>query len=300
MKAGHVAELVLLAAIWGASFLFQRVAAPEFGPAPLVATRVGIAALILTVVLALRGGLHHLKAHWRILLLLGALNTAIPFTLFALATLHVTAGIASVLNGTVPLFAAAIGLLWFGERLDRQRLSGLLLGFVGVLLLVWKDGGRAGGPGVLAGLAASVLYAISAHLSRRRLAGVDPLAVAAGSQLGATALIAGPALWYLPSTVPSARAGMSAILLGVFCTGAAYVLYFRLVANVGAVRAMAVTYLIPVFGMLWGWWFLAEGATVRMALGAMLVLVGVAFATGMWRPVPSVAPSLGARSSLAE
>jgi drug/metabolite transporter (DMT)-like permease len=279
-------ELGLLGAIWGASFLFQRVAVPEFGPVLLVATRVGIAAIILVAIAMARGQLHGLRSHWRLLLLLGALNTAIPFTLFAFATLHVTAGIASVLNGTVPLWAGAIGWLWFGERLDANRTAGLLLGFVGVVLLVWRDGGRAGGAGVIAGLAAAVLYAIAAHLTRRRLAAVDPMVVAAGSQLSATLLVIGPALALGPTAPISTRAATSGILLGVFCTGVAYILFFRLIRRIGAMRAMSVSYLIPLFGMLWGWIFLHEGVTLRMGLGAILVLAGVAFATGTLRPVP--------------
>jgi drug/metabolite transporter (DMT)-like permease len=299
MTPRDLAELILLGGIWGASFLFQRVAAPEFGPMALVATRVGIAAAILTMLLVIRGGLQQVKQHWRVLLVLGAVNTAIPFTLFAFATLHVTAGIASVLNGTVPLFAAAIGRVWFGDRLDRHGGVGLALGFVGVVMLVWKDGGRAGGPGVAAGLAAATLYAIAAHFSRRRLAGVDPIAVAAGSQLWATALMIVPALIFLPPA-PSVRARTSAVLLGVLCTGVAYLLFFRLIARVGALRSMMVSYLIPLFGMLWGWWFLGEGVTVRMGIGAVLVLLGVAFTTGMLRPVTPVTQREAARSTIPE
>ncbi|MBK8249937.1 MAG: DMT family transporter [Gemmatimonadetes bacterium] len=289
MTPRDLVELVLLAAIWGASFLFQRVAAPEFGPVPLVATRVGIAAVILLGLLVAQGGLRGVRTHWRSLLLLGAINTAIPFTLFAFATLHVTAGIASVLNGTVPLWAGAIARFWFRERLGPNKTAGLLLGFVGVVMLVWRDGGRAGGPGVVAGLLAAFLYAIAAHLSRRRLATVDPMVVAAGSQVGALLLTVGPAVALLPATPISARAATAGILLGVFCTGVAYVLFFRLIRRIGAMRTMSVSYLIPVFGMLWGWVFLREGVTLRMGIGAALVLAGVAFATGVLQPIPESA-----------
>lgn len=286
MTRRDLLELVLLGAIWGASFLFQRVAASEFGPVLLVTTRVGIAAVILLGLLAAQGGLGGVRTHWRSLLLLGAINTAIPFTLFAFAMLHVTAGIASVLNGTVPLWAGAIGLFWFKERLGPNRTVGLLVGFVGVVLLVWRDGGRAGWPGVAAGLAASLLYAIAAHLSRRPLATVDPMVVAGGSQLFATLLTIGPAMTMLPTTRISASASVSAALLGVVCTGIAYILFFRLIRRIGAMRTMSVSYLIPLFGMLWGWVFLREAVTLRMGIGAALVLAGVAFATGVLRPIP--------------
>ncbi len=285
MTPRDLGALVLLAAIWGASFLFQRVAAPAFGPVPLVAMRVGIAAVILGALLASRGQLRQVRAHWKVLLLLGAINTAIPFSLFAFATLHVTAGIASVLNGTVPLWAAAIGRLWYGERLDGARATGLALGFLGVVVLVWKDGGTAAGPGVAAGLAAAFLYAVAAHLSRRRLGDVDAMVVAGGSQAGAAILILGPALTLAPGDAPPVTAWWSAVLLGVFCTALAYLLFFGLIARVGAMRAMTVSYLIPVFGMLWGWLLLSEPITGRMVAGGVLVLVGVAFTTGVWQPV---------------
>jgi drug/metabolite transporter (DMT)-like permease len=238
-----------------------------------------------------RGGMRRIAKQWRPLLLLGAINTAVPFTLFAFATLHVTAGVASVLNGTVPLWAAVIGRAWFGERLDTNRTLGLLLGFVGVLLLVWRDGGRAGGPGVVAGLTAAILYAIAAFFTRRRLATEDPMVVAAGSQLGASLLTLGPAIAVGTAAPLSTRGLVSGILLGVFCTGVAYILFFRLIRRIGTMRAMSVSYLIPLFGMLWGWLLLREGVTLRMGVGAILVLAGVAFATGVLRPVPEPAPA---------
>jgi drug/metabolite transporter (DMT)-like permease len=270
-------ELVLLAAIWGASFLFMRVAAPEFGPLALIALRVTIAALFLVAILAARGQLGGLHRRALDLAVVGALNSAIPFTLFAYATLSLPAGYSSVLNATVPLFGAVIGFVWLRERLALQRILGLALGFGGVVTLVAAKLTVAGDRlAVAAGLAAAVLYAFAAHVTRRRLSDLPPLAIATGSQLAASALLAPFALATLPAESPSARAWLCAAVLGVLCTGVAYVLYFRLLAAVGAARSMTVTYLIPLFGILWGATFLGEPMHVSTALGGAIVLLGVA------------------------
>lgn len=284
MTGRDLTQLVLLAAIWGASFLFQRISSPEFGPAALVALRTGIAAAILLSILGLRGHMRKLSGHWPTLTILGAINTAIPFTLFALAALTLPAGMSSVLNGTVPLFTAAVGRLWFGDRLDAGRLVGLVIGFAGVLLLVRPAPGASPSViGVAAGLGAASLYGIAAHLSRRRLQGVDPMAVAAGTQLAAALIMLGPALLLWPEQALTPRAWSSVLGLGILCTGVAYILYFRLIASIGALRTVGVTYLIPVFGMIWGALFLGERVTLLMTAGAVLILAGVAFATGALR-----------------
>ena len=172
------AELILLGAIWGGSFLLMRIAAPEFGAIPLIAARVGIAAVFLILVLARRGGLDHLLRNAAGLSVLGAINSAIPFSLFAYAVLSVTAGFAAVLNSTAPLFGALVAFVWLRERLAPIRVAGLIVGFAGVLVLVWgrlsftRDGA---GWAVLAGLTASILYGISANYTKRRLSAVDPL-----------------------------------------------------------------------------------------------------------------------------
>lgn len=285
MNARALSELVLLSAIWGASFMFQRIASPVFGPVALVALRVGIAALILVAMLAAQGKLAALKRDWRMIAFIGAINSAIPFTMFAFATLSVSAGVAAVLNGGVPFFTALIGWLVYADRLDRIKVAGLSLGFLGLLLVVSGEFTHVGGggrhvAGVIAGLSAAVLYAFAALLTKRKLAHVDPLVVAGGSQLAAIALMIVPALFLWPAEPPHRTAWVSAIVLGVACTGLAYALFFRLVARVGAVQVTAVAYLIPVFGMLWGALFLREVVTPVMVLGSAIVLAGVALTTG--------------------
>ena len=268
-------ELVLLAAVWGGAFLFTRVAAPEFGPIPLIATRVAVAALFLLVLVFVQGKQRLLLRNFGPLLLMGALNTAIPFTMFAYATLHVPAGFAAVLNGTVPLFSAVIALFWKLESLPPLRIAGLLIGFIGVVILVLpKLGGTNDLLAVLAGLGAANLYGFSAHYSKRRFAGEDSLVVSTGTLLAASGLLLPLAFFWWPAKFPPAVAWGNVVALGLVCTALAYVIYFNLLARVGAMRSVTVTYLIPPFGMLWGYLVLGEAFTWNMVLGCAVIVVG--------------------------
>lgn len=284
MHTRDLLDLLMLGAIWGASFLFMRVAAPEFGAVPLIAARVGIAAAFLLPVLARRVGLRSLYEHASELLIIGAINSAIPFSLFAYAVLSVTAGFASVLNSTAPLFGALVAFIWLRDRPGPARVAGLIIGFAGVLVLVWgrvavaDDGG---GLAVLAGLSAAVLYGISANYVKKRLGGVDSLVVATGSLVAATVLLTPVAVFYWPQTPPTATSWISAVLLAVVCTGIAYILYFRLLSRVGPSKTLAVTYLIPVFGVLWGHFLLREPITASMVAGCTVILIGTTLATGI-------------------
>jgi drug/metabolite transporter (DMT)-like permease len=294
MRPSDAAELLLLAALWGASFLFMRVAAPELGPIPLMALRVSIAALLLFPALALRRGLGDLRGRLAPVAVVGALNSALPFCLLAYATLSVTAGLASILNATSPLWGGLVAHLWLKDRLGPSRTLGLAVGFGGVVFLVWgRASFRPGGAGlaVVAALAATLSYGIAASYAKRFLSGVNPLAVAAGSQVAASALLlpVAAALW--PAGPISVRAWWSVVLLGVFCTALAYLLYFRLIAHVGPARAIAVTFLIPPFAIAWGAAFLGEAIGGRMLAGSAVVIAGTALATGMVKlPGPRPAP----------
>lgn len=273
-------ELFVLGGLWGASFLFMRVAAPEFGAVPLIAVRVAIAALLLGSILRLRGVAIAWRRSLLPLTLVGAVNSALPFCLFAYATLSVNAGFAALLNATAPLFGALVGWIWLRERPARSRIAGLLVGFSGVVVLVWgKLSFAADGLAIWAGLAAALGYGIAAHATRRYLADLEPLAVAAGTQITAALLLIGPAFWLWPTEELSSRAWFAALAVGVFCTGLAYLLYFRLIQNLGPTRAITVAYLIPLFGMLWGFLFLAEAVTPRMVLGGAGILLGVALSS---------------------
>lgn len=287
MKNSDAGELALLAALWGASFLFMRLGAAEFGPVALAAVRVAGATLCLLPLLALRGQLGELRRHWRPIVTVGLINSALPFLLYSYAALSISAGLSSIFNAATPLFGALIAWLWLRDRLTPPRIAGLAIGFAGVLWLAWdKASFKPGGSGwaVLACLGATLCYGLAASFTKKHLAGVAPLAVATGSQLGATLALALPALWWWPAAAPSATAWGAATLLALLCTGVAYVLYFRLIAHIGAANAITVTFLIPVFAVAWGWLFLAERPTGAMALGCVVILLGTGLATGVLRP----------------
>jgi drug/metabolite transporter (DMT)-like permease len=295
MRRGDVFDLVLLAALWGGSFLFMRIAAPEFGAMAMVEVRTLVAALFLTALLAKGRGTAEMREHWRPIAFVGLVNSAIPFALFAYAMLALTAGFAAILNATSPLFGAVIAFAWLRERLPWQRVLGLAIGFVGVAVLVaGKPSFDARGDAwaIALALLASLSYGIGPNFTKRHLTGVSPLSIATGSQIAASILVLPLALAFLPEHAPSALAWTAAILLGVACTGLAYILYFRLIAHIGPTRAIAVTFLIPAFGMLWGALALGEAVNVGMLGGCAVILFGTALATGVVGP-----PSLRRRTS---
>jgi drug/metabolite transporter (DMT)-like permease len=288
MRPGDLRDLVLLAALWGASFLFMRVTAPAFGPLAMAGVRVAGAALLLLPVLRWRGEWPALRRHWRALAVVGLTNSALPFALFGYAALHLTGGLAAIFNAATPLFGALIAWAWLRELLTPWRVLGLVVGFVGVagLALVKAGDTSAGGPVLAIGacLAGPLMYGFSASFTRRRLAGVPSMAVAAGSQLSAALALAVPAALTWPAVAPAPGAWLMLLALSALCTGLAYVLYFRLIANAGPANAMTVTYLVPAFAVAWGALFLGETLTWPMVLGCAVILLGTALATGLLPP----------------
>lgn len=283
MKTRDRLDLLVLGAIWGASFLFMRVAAPEFGPIALTGIRVAIAAIFLVALLAWRGGARCLPSLALPLTALGAVNSALPFTLFAYATLYITAGATAVLNASVPLFAAVIAYFWLRDRLSPVAIVGLVVGFGGVVILVWDRASFGNGSGIwapLAGLAGGLSYGIAANYTKKRLHGVSPLVSATGSLVAATVLLLPLVVVYWPPVSPGFLSWLCVIVLGVACTAIAYLLYFRLIARVGPAKTVTVTYLVPLFGMLWGLVFLGEKITASMLVACGVILLGTALATG--------------------
>jgi drug/metabolite transporter (DMT)-like permease len=275
MNPRDLTFFVTLGALWGGSFLLTRVSAPDFGPIPLVGVRIGVAAILMVSILAIRRELAGLRGRLLSLAFVGALNSAIPFCLFAYATLSLPAGFTSVLNASTPVAGAVLGALVLGERLGRRRAIGLGAGFVGVLILVADRISKPGNAAAIgAGLLASFCYAIAGHYTRERLKDLKPMTIAAGSMLGSALLLLIPTLALWPSAPPSGRAWTNAIILGIACTGIAYALYFALIASLGAVRAMAVTYVIPVFGVLWGALLLHEAVPASTVVGGAVILAG--------------------------
>lgn len=286
MKAADLAELIVLAALWGASFLFMRVAAPAFGPVALIFVRVAVASACLLPILLWRGEARGLIDNWRPLLLVGLLNSALPFCLFAWATLSLSAGFTSVLNATAPLWGALVAYLWLKTALPFSRVLGLTIGFLGVLVLVWgKVSFKPGGDGwaIGAALLATLSYGIAANYSKQKLAQISPLLVAGGSQLAACLLLLPLAIWLWPAQPVAAVAWQASVALGIACTALAYLLFFRLIAHVGPSKAIAVTFLIPLFAILWGGLFLGEVLSTPMLLGGIIILAGTSLALGLWQ-----------------
>ena len=283
-----VGDFLMLAAIWGSSFMFMRMATVEFGAIPTAAVRVGIAALFLLPIVWLRGLLPVLGKHWKRIFFIGLLNSGIPFACFSFALLSITTGLSAILNATVPMFGALIAWAWLKDKPTPSRVLGLLIGFAGVALLAWDKAtfkpdasGVAPAWAILACLLACICYGISASYTKRYLSGLPPLVTAAGSQIGATLGLALPALWLWPARLPGTSAWLALLAVGVVCTGVAYILFFRLIENAGPPRALAVTFVVPVFAVLYGGLFLGESVTPWMLGCAAVIVCGTALATGL-------------------
>ena len=283
-----VGDFLMLAAIWGSSFMFMRMATVEFGAIPTAAVRVGIAALFLLPIVWLRGLLPVLGKHWKRIFFIGLLNSGIPFACFSFALLSITTGLSAILSATVPMFGALIAWAWLKDKPTPSRVLGLLIGFAGVALLAWDKAtfkpdasGVAPAWAILACLLACICYGISASYTKRYLSGLPPLVTAAGSQIGATLGLALPALWLWPARLPGTSAWLALLAVGVVCTGVAYILFFRLIENAGPPRALAVTFVVPVFAVLYGGLFLGESVTPWMLGCAAVIVCGTALATGL-------------------
>ena len=281
MNARQFGILVFLAALWGASFLFMRVAAPEFGAVWLIEGRVGLAGLVLLPWVLPGGGLGRILPRWRSMLVVGLLNAALPFVLIAWATTLISAGVASILNATVPIFSAIFGFLVLRERLGPIQVLGIVLGFAGVVVLIsWRQDGMALPPpgAVAAALAACLSYVLAAHYTRHRMREVRPLDYVVGMQLSAALLLMPLLPLFAPQVLPGAVAWWSMLGLAVLSTALAFWLYFRLLHEIGATRTLTVTYLIPVFAIVWGHLLLDEQVGWGIAISCVLIVLGTALA----------------------
>jgi drug/metabolite transporter (DMT)-like permease len=278
MRQGDIARLVSLAAIWGASFLFNRITAPALGPVLTAELRTLIAGLALAAWFAFSGFDPQWRRWWPQYTIVGILSSAVPFLLWAYAALTLPAGLLSVLNATSPMWGALCSAFLLGERLHGKRIIGLALGFFGVALVTQPTDDEALYlPAVLGALAAAFCYGLAAAYMKRWAANVPSRGMAVGTQLVAgTLLIPFIPLWP-PAAAPTPLVAASMLALGLVCGAIAYLLYFRLIADIGATGALTVTYLIPVFGVLWGALFLGETVTLLMLAGAALVIAGTVF-----------------------
>ncbi len=276
-------ELLILSAIWGSSFLFLRIASPEFGPIFLIELRVASGLLILMPICLLLGKFKELKQNWEIISIVGLANMAIPFCFFAYSALNMGAGALSIINATVPFFTALIAFILYQQKLSRVGLLGLLIGFSGVVALVFDPSESSGITSKLAipsALFACVLYGLALNLVAQKLQGVSGISITVGGLLFSTLFLFPLAILERPEVMPLGSVWVSVLALGIVCTGFGYILFYRLIARIGSQQAIMTTYLIPIFSILWGNLFLAESITVFMVLGVILVLSGVGMTTG--------------------
>lgn len=282
MNPADYGRLVLLAAIWGGAFPFMRVAAPALGAVVTAELRVLIGGLALLIWLRLSGEGIEVRRHWRFYLLIGMVGIALPFTLYAYAATLASASLLSILNATAPMFGLAWSSALGDERITLRRAAGLALGLAGVAIIA-SPGGLDASPQLLlasaAALAACCAYGVVGVLMKRFSSGATPRAMAAGNQLAAALGLLPLALLMLPSTPPAALVVGNMLALGLLASGVAFLLYFRLMADVGATKALAVTYLIPLFGVLWGWLFLGESLPPSALAGGALILSGTVLVT---------------------
>lgn len=281
MTTASLARLLLLSAIWGSSFMLMRVAVPAVGPVALIGARVMLAALILTAFgLLMKKSLAGQKNYGRYLRL-GILNSAIPFMLIGYAVKFLPAGLLSILNATTPIWGALLGLVLTRTTVTRKTALGLTLGVIGVALLVGLDHANlpaGSGLAIIAALGASFCYALSAHDARYNPVS-DPFLLALGSMWAATLVITPAVPFYLPDIWPPAHIIASIAMLGIVSSGVAYLLYFRLVSDIGPAPALTVTFLIPVFGVFFGVVFLDETIGWHTVIGSAVIISGTVLVT---------------------
>jgi drug/metabolite transporter (DMT)-like permease len=283
MRQSSWIRLVVLGAIWGSSFIFMRVAVPAFGPFTSAFGRLFIGGLALALVLPALKQRLEFRRHFKQFLGFGLINSAIPFSLYAFAALKVPAAYSAVLNSTSPLWGTVFAFLIVREAVSWRQWLGVVIGIVGVALLVKPAPGVVFDLGIFlglgAGLAAAACYGLAGVLIKKSQHKIPSTTLAAGTQLGAALFILPFALIQMPSTLPPASPTWSLLILGILCSGVAYLLYFKLVKDEGATSALLVTLLIPIFAMLWGYLFLQESITLRMLIGCALIFIGMRLST---------------------
>jgi drug/metabolite transporter (DMT)-like permease len=282
-------QLLVLGMIWGSSFLFQRITVPAVGAGTTASARILLAVLVLAIATASMRRSLHWRSRWREYVGIGLINSGIPFILFAFAAYSLPAGYIAVLNATVPLFTVLLG--WIGgPRPSNSKLTGVVVGILGVATLArfgtvsasWMTAAA-----FAAVLLASILYAIGARAVRTRFADADPLTVACGTMTGALLPLLPVALYTMPTQLPSIGVVGSLLTLGVVCTALAYAIFYQLIREAGSERAVTVTFLVPLFALVWGAVFLGEAITWASAAGCALVLLAVAL---IFERVPGFRP----------
>ncbi|MBI2427556.1 MAG: DMT family transporter [Ignavibacteriales bacterium] len=274
--------LILLSAIWGASFIFMRILAPALGPMATADLRVLIAGLSLAAFLKFQKQDLEWKKNWKRYLVIGLLNSGIPFLLFSFAALHLPASVSVIINSMTPLFGAIAAVIWLGEKMTGKILIGIFLGITGVVII------RGGGSFELSGMTtlamgacmlATMFYAVGGVYVKLKAHDMTPPAIATGSQLIVGILFL-PLLAISPMKEITTEIVLSLLAFAIFCSAIAYLIYYRLLKILGPTKATTVTFLIPVFGFIWGWLFLSEEITPGMIIGGAIVLSAIYFVTG--------------------
>ncbi|MBL7666199.1 MAG: DMT family transporter [Bacteriovoracaceae bacterium] len=278
MGIADLIRLVSLAAIWGSSFIFMKILAPVLGPIMTACLRVTIAGSTLIAYFYLTKLEVDWKANWKHYLVIAILNGSIPFTLFAYAALHIPAGLSAILNATAPHFGALLAAIFLADKLTTLKMLGLFLGLVGVSLIALKGGlamDQFGYLGILACLFAAFCYGLVGVYLKKYCANLKPMAIAGSSQF-----LAGMVLLPLALTtttingVIDLKIIITILCFSLLCSGLAFVIYYRLVANIGPSKALTVTFLTPVFGLLWGVLFLGEVLTFKVLIGCVIIIIG--------------------------
>lgn len=282
MRPADYGRLVALAAIWGAAFIFMRVAAPVLGPVWTAELRVLLGGLALLAWLRLTGFDAALGTHWRAYLVIGGFGIAAPFVLYSFAAMHAPASLLSITNSTSPIFGLAWAAALGDERVTARKTAGLALGVAGVALIARPEGVAQSalfGWAIAAALGACCLYGAVGVLIKRFSGGATPRGMAAGNQLAAAVILVPLLPLVPPLAAPTPLVVANVLALALIASGVAFVLYFRLIADVGATRALTVTYLIPLFGIFWGWLFLDEALPAAALAGGVLILAGTVLVT---------------------
>jgi drug/metabolite transporter (DMT)-like permease len=289
LSPADIARFIVLGALFGASFLFMRIAAPHFGPFATAEVRVLIAGSLLAALARSLGEPLRMRENWRRVLVAGAFNNAIPFALFAYAAIHIPAGYSAILNALLPIFASFFSAAMLGERLTWRVFAGVVFAVSGIALLVRLGPVEVTTEVLIAAFAcvlATLCYGFAGPYTKKHLTGLPPVAGAANTLLAAAAVLVPVAALSLPPTAPPLGAWLAVTALAVFCSALAFILYFQLIRRIGATQISAVTFLLPAFGILWGWLFLGEKVTVPMLGGFVLIAIaaGLVLQIGPFSP----------------
>lgn len=287
MNKRSIVEIFILAALWGGSFICVRIAVPQFGATALIFTRVFIATLVLIPFALQANSLRQIRTAVLPILLMSFFMVAAPYTLFAYASYSLEVGVMVVINATSPIWTILISSKLNHYRITKSQCIGLIISLLGVCIIVWdklgvKNDGASAFLAICACIVAAFCYGIGSSVGKHFLHGVSSFTITYGSMVFASILLLGPAVWNMPTTMPNLNSWIAAFILGSACTAVASLLFFRLTKEIGAERAITVTYLQPIFGAVWGALILHEFTSVSIILSGIIVLLATALSTKLW------------------